>query len=71
MAQKGARLVNKREKLLDAALARAMADIEAGRVRPAEDIFAELKDRYKRLVGRTYSARLQECDKLRRDLRRG
>lgn len=51
--REGVRLVEEREKhlaLLDAALARGMADVEAGRVQPAEDVFAELKKRYKRIA---------------------
>jgi antitoxin ParD1/3/4 len=47
--REGIRLVDEREKhlvLLDAALARGLEDVEAGRVRPAKDVFDELKARY-------------------------
>lgn len=50
--REGVRLVEEREKrlaALDAALARGLADVEAGRVRPAEDVFAELKEKYRRM----------------------
>ncbi len=43
------RLMEDRERRLaslDAAIERGLADIEAGRVRPAEDVFADLKARY-------------------------
>jgi antitoxin ParD1/3/4 len=46
----GVRLVAEREKrleALDAALARGVADAEAGRVHPAEEVFAELTARYR------------------------
>jgi antitoxin ParD1/3/4 len=48
--REGIRLVEEREKQLaklDAALARGLADVEAGRVRPASEVFAELKARYR------------------------
>ncbi len=51
--REGIRLVEEREKrlaALDAALARGLADVEAGRVRPAKDVFDELKDRYRRMT---------------------
>jgi len=51
--REGVRLVEEREKqlaLMDAALARGGADIEAGRVHAAEDVFAEMKERYKRMA---------------------
>jgi antitoxin ParD1/3/4 len=47
--REGIRLVDEREKrlaALDAALARGLEDVEAGRVRPAQDVFDELKARY-------------------------
>ena len=47
--REGVRLVDERERklaALDAALARGIADAEAGRVYPAEEVFAELKARY-------------------------
>ena len=47
--REGVRLVEEREKALarlDAALERGMADSRAGRVRPAEDVFKELRAKY-------------------------
>lgn len=43
------RLMEERERkfaVLDAAIERGMADIKAGRVYPAEEVFEELKARY-------------------------
>jgi antitoxin ParD1/3/4 len=48
--REGVRLVQEREARLDAALDRGLADIEAGRVHPAEEVFAELKARYQAMV---------------------
>lgn len=51
--REGVRLVEEREKqlaLMDAALARGLADVEAGRVHAADDVFAEMKDRYRRMA---------------------
>eukprot|EP01037_Dinobryon_pediforme_P017088 gene17088-17278_t len=51
--REGVRLIDEREKrlaVLDAALARGLADAEAGRVHAAEDVFADLKDRYTRMA---------------------
>jgi antitoxin ParD1/3/4 len=51
--REGVRLLDEREKhlaLLDAALARGLADADAGRVRPAEDVFKELKARYSKMA---------------------
>ena len=51
--REGVRLVEEREKrleALDAALARGMADVEAGRVKPAEEVFDELRQRYQRMA---------------------
>jgi antitoxin ParD1/3/4 len=48
--REGIRLVEEREKklaALDAALARGVADVEAGRVHPAAEVFDELRARYK------------------------
>jgi antitoxin ParD1/3/4 len=47
--REGIRLLYQREKrleALDAALARGLADVEAGRVRPAKDVLDRLKARY-------------------------
>ncbi|MBB4233186.1 hypothetical protein GGD56_007089 [Rhizobium mongolense] len=66
MAQTRMRLFGERERhlaSLDAALAREMADVEAGCVQPAGR-FVELTDRYKCFVEAAYSARLQERDEL-------
>ncbi len=52
--REGVRLVEEREKklaLLDEALARGIADADAGRVHPAEEVFAELRARYQSLAG--------------------
>ncbi|WP_271897259.1 type II toxin-antitoxin system ParD family antitoxin [Candidatus Phyllobacterium onerii] len=51
--REGIRLVDEREKrlaALDAALARGLADVEAGRVRPLQDVFDELKARYAKMA---------------------
>jgi antitoxin ParD1/3/4 len=51
--REGIRLVEEREKklvALDAALARGVADAEAGRVYPADEVFDELRARYKGMV---------------------
>jgi antitoxin ParD1/3/4 len=50
--REGVRLVEEREKrlqLLDAAISRGLADADNGRVRPADDVFAELRARYEAL----------------------
>jgi antitoxin ParD1/3/4 len=47
------RLMEERERRLaavDAALERGVADIEAGRVHDADDVFDELEDRYDRMA---------------------
>jgi antitoxin ParD1/3/4 len=38
---------------LDASLARGLADAEAGRVKPAADVFDRLEDKYGRLANRS------------------
>ena len=51
--REGVRLVEEREKRLaelDKALARGLADVEAGRLRPAEEVFAELKAKYRAMA---------------------
>ena len=51
--REGVRLVEEREKrlaALDAALALGLADVEAGRVRPAEDVMDELLKKYQRMA---------------------
>lgn len=47
--REGIRLVEEREKRLaqlDRALERGLADVRAGRTRPAEEVFAELRKRF-------------------------
>ena len=49
----GVRLLEEQEKRrasLDEALARGMADVEAGRIRPIKDVFLELKERYRQIA---------------------
>ena len=51
--REGVRLVEEREKRLEAldqALARGLADVEAGRVRPAKEVFDELRQKYQRMA---------------------
>ena len=51
--REGVRLVEEREKRLEAldqALARGMADVEAGRLIPAEEVFEELRERYRQMA---------------------
>ena len=53
--REGVRLVQEREAALsrlDAALARGIADADAGRVRPAEEVFAELRAKYQSMIDR-------------------
>ena len=38
---------------LDAALARGISDADAGRVKPAEDVFARLESKYKALAAKS------------------
>ncbi|MBZ9843216.1 type II toxin-antitoxin system ParD family antitoxin [Mesorhizobium sp. CA5] len=51
--RKGVRLVEEREKrlaTLDAALARGVADADAGRVKPGADVFDRLESKYKAMA---------------------
>jgi len=51
--REGIRLVQEREirlAALDAALARGLADADAGRVTPAETVFAELRAKYQAMA---------------------
>ena len=51
--REGVRLVQEREAALarlDAAPARGIADADAGRFRPAEDVFAELRAKYEAMI---------------------
>jgi antitoxin ParD1/3/4 len=53
--REGVRLVEEREKrltMLDAAIARGLDDVEAGRVTSAEDVAARLALKYSRVAGR-------------------
>ncbi|EHK57483.1 type II toxin-antitoxin system ParD family antitoxin [Allomesorhizobium alhagi] len=48
--REGVRLIEEREArlaALDAALARGIADADAGRVKPAEEVFARLEAKYR------------------------
>ena len=50
--REGVRLVEEREArlaVLDAAIARGLADVEAGRASPAEDVFDRLEAKYRAL----------------------
>ena len=54
--REGVRLVQEREKhlkALDAAIARGVADAEAGRVKPARKVFDRLKAKYRTLRANT------------------
>ena len=54
--REGVRLVQDREArlaALDAALARGIADADAGRTRPAEEVFDELRARYEAMLPKT------------------
>ena len=51
--REGVRLVEEREKrlaTLDAAIARGLADVSAGRTRPVEDVAAELSSKYRKMA---------------------
>jgi antitoxin ParD1/3/4 len=51
--REGVRLVDEREKRLEAldqALAKGLADVEAGRVRPAKEVFEELRQKYQKMA---------------------
>lgn len=52
--REGVRLIEEREArlaALDASIARGLADAEAGRTRPAEEVFARLEAKYRALAG--------------------
>lgn len=42
-----------RRSALDASLARGLADAEAGRVKPAAEVFDRLEDKYRRLANQS------------------
>ncbi|MGZ3341133.1 MAG: type II toxin-antitoxin system ParD family antitoxin [Reyranella sp.] len=51
--REGLRLLEEREKrlaALDLAIARGRADVKAGRVKPAEEIFARLEAKYRNMA---------------------
>jgi antitoxin ParD1/3/4 len=51
--REGLRLLEEREKrlvALDLAIARGRADIKAGRVKPAEEVFARLEAKYRNMA---------------------
>ena len=51
--REGVRLVEEREaklSALDAAIARGLADAEAGRTKPAEEVFARLERKYRAMA---------------------
>lgn len=52
--REGVRLVQDREArlaALDASIARGLADVEAGRTKPAEEVFARLEAKYLAMAG--------------------
>ncbi|OWJ62796.1 type II toxin-antitoxin system ParD family antitoxin [Inquilinus limosus] len=54
--REGVRLIQEREarlSALDASLARGLADAEAGRVKPADEVFDRLEERYRELAKRS------------------
>jgi antitoxin ParD1/3/4 len=54
--REGVRLLQEREarlSALDASLARGLADAEAGRVKPAADVFDRLENKYRDLAKRS------------------
>ena len=53
VVSEGVRLVQDRDAQLarlDAAIERGLADADAGRTRPAEEVFNELRDRYRAML---------------------
>ncbi|HEV2651074.1 MAG TPA: type II toxin-antitoxin system ParD family antitoxin [Rhizomicrobium sp.] len=58
--REGVRLVEEREKRLielDRALERGLADVKAGRTKPAEEVFSRLEAKYLRMAERSRKAR--------------
>ena len=56
--REGVRLVEEREKrlaLLDAAIARGIADADAGRVEPLDDVADRLRARYRKMAEDLYT----------------
>jgi len=54
--REGVRLIQEREarlSALDASLARGLADADAGRIKPAADVFDRLEKKYRRLAKRS------------------
>lgn len=53
--REGVRLIQDREArlaALDASIARGVADAEAGRIKPAEDVFDRLESKYRAMASR-------------------
>ncbi len=48
--REGIRLIQDREAALDAALARGMADVDAGRVKPIDEVFDRLEAKYRAMA---------------------
>jgi antitoxin ParD1/3/4 len=51
--REGVRLIHERETrlaALDASIGRGLADVEAGRTKPAEDVFDRLESKYRGMV---------------------
>ena len=58
--REGVRLVEEREKRLqelDRALERGLADVKAGRTKPADEVFSRLEAKYLRMAERSRKAR--------------
>lgn len=54
--REGVRLIQERETrlaVLDASVAQAFEDIEAGRTRPADEVFARLRAKYQTAAGKS------------------
>jgi len=54
--REGVRLIQEREarlSALDASLARGLADAEAGRVKPADEVFDRLEEKYREMAKRS------------------
>lgn len=54
--REGVRLIQERETrlaALDASVAQAFEDIEAGRTRPAEEVFTRLRVKYRAMAGKS------------------
>ena len=74
--REGVRLVQERETrlALDAAIARGIADADAGKIRPAEEVFVQLEAQYRarcvnstRCANNGFAARSQQDAEMRSD----